>query len=192
MKRIVLNIFVVTGLVLLSSNSFAEWVTNDGFPLIGDSNAKKGGEIRYAVTSYPSTFRTHGPGTTTYLHSLMSSLVYQNLLGIHSNTLDFIPDLAEAWDIQADNMTFLFRLNPKARWEDGKPVTSEDVVFSWELITDPNTKDPYSADLFRRRFEKPEVIDQQTVKFIVRKLLAEKVMLLARRIIMLRSAEVTI
>ncbi len=166
MKGIVLKTFVLLSIIVLFvSNSFAEWQTNDDFPLVGDPNAKTGGEIRYAVNSYPSTFRVHGPGTTTVLHSLMSELVYQYLIGIHSNTLEFIPDLAEAWEIQEDNKTFLFRLNPKARWEDGKPVTPEDVVFSWELITDPNTKDPYSADLFSRRFEKPEIVDEHTVKF---------------------------
>ncbi len=167
---VVKAVILIVGILCVSSGSFAEWVTNSDFPVVGDSHAKQGGELRYAVTSYPSTFRIHGPGASTYLHSLMGGLVYQRLLGIHSNTLEFIPDLADAWEIQEDNKTFLFRLNPKARWEDGEPVTPEDVVFSWELITDPNTKDPYSAELFGKRFEKPEVVDEQTVKFVAKTL----------------------
>ncbi len=150
---------------LLVSQGLAEWVTKTDFPLIGDPHAKKGGTLRYAISSYPATFRTHGPNSNDAFITLMSGLVYQNLVSLHPNTLEFIPDLAEAWEIQDDKKTFLFRLNPKARWEDGKPVTPEDVVFSYEIIVDPKTEDPYGADLFTRLFEKPEIVDERTVKF---------------------------
>ncbi|MCP4402685.1 MAG: ABC transporter substrate-binding protein [bacterium] len=171
MKRVMFHLcIVVISLVLLPFNSFAEWSTNDDFPPIGDPNAKKGGSLRRAIISYPATFRQHGPSSGTVFISLMSSLVYQRLIGIHPNTLEFIPDLADAWEIQEDNKTFLFRINPKARWEDGQPVTPEDVVFSYELIVDPETKDPYSADLFSRLFEKPEIVDEHTVKFVAKTL----------------------
>ena len=125
------KMLVGIGIMLLcSSTCMAEWVTNDTFPLIGDPNAKKGGTFTYATTSYPATFRTHGPSANTVFNTLMSGLVYQSLVTIHPNTLEFIPSLAEAWEIQADNKTFLFRLNPQAKWADGQPVTPEDVVFS--------------------------------------------------------------
>jgi microcin C transport system substrate-binding protein len=101
---------------------------------------------------------------------MMAGLVYQNLLGMHSNTLEYVPDLAEAWEIQEDKKTFLFRLNPNARWADGEPVTAEDVVFSWELITDPDTQDPYSGEMFKRRFEKPEMLDERTIKVVAKDL----------------------
>ena len=171
MKRMMFYLcIVIISLILLPANNFAEWSSNDDFPPIGDPNARKGGTLRYAIISYPATFRLHGPSSNTVFISQMSSLVYQTLIEIHPNTLEFIPNLAEAWEIQEDNKTFLFRINPKARWEDGQPVTPEDVVFSYELVVDPETKDPYSADLFGRLFEKPEVIDEHTVKFIAKTL----------------------
>lgn len=166
-KLVLLLIILVC---LINSWSFAEWMVNTDFPLIGDSHAAKGGTVRYAIPSYPATFRIHGPSANTTFNSLMGGLVYQTLVRIHPNTLEMIPGLAEAWEIQEDNKTFLFRLNPEARWEDGHPVTPEDVVFSWELVTDPATKDPYSADLFSRMFEKPTIVDEQTVKFIAKTL----------------------
>ncbi len=175
MKRLVLRnggllVSIVVFVVLFSSYGFAEWERNEDFPLIGDPSAKKGGTLRYAIITYPATFRTHGPSSNTSFNSLMSGLVYQRLVTLHPNTLEFIPDLAEAWEIKDDKMTFLFRLNPKARWEDGKPVTPEDVIFSYELVVDPKTEDPYSADLFSRMFEKPEIVDEQTVKFVAKTL----------------------
>jgi microcin C transport system substrate-binding protein len=159
----------LVSMVLFASAGCAEWETNTDFSLIGDPAAQKGGTIRDAMISYPATFRVHGPSSNTTFNSTMSGLVYQTLIGIHPNTLEFIPDLAEVWEIKADNKTFSFRLNPKARWADGQPVTPEDVVFSWELVTDPEIKDPYSTELFSR-FEKPEIVDERTVKFVAKNL----------------------
>ena len=156
MKRFFSKIlgFLIVGVVMLgSSPGLAEWVSNKDFPLIGDPNAKKGGILRSTITSYPATFRTHGPSSHEAFISAMSGLVYQTLISVHPNTLEIIPNLAEAWEIKEDNKTFLFRLNPKARWEDGQPVTPEDVVFSWELVISPDIKDPQIADIFNR-FEK--------------------------------------
>ncbi len=117
-KLVLLLIILVC---LINSWSFAEWMVNTDFPLIGDSHAAKGGTVRYAIPSYPATFRIHGPSANTTFNSLMGGLVYQTLVRIHPNTLEMIPGLAEAWEIQEDNKTFLFRLNPEARWEDGAP-----------------------------------------------------------------------
>lgn len=169
LKNVLFLVSVVVSITLFSSHSFAEWQTGGEFPLIGDPNAKKGGTLRYAISTYPATFRTHGPSSHTAFISLMSGLVYQRLVTLHPNTLEFIPDLAEAWEIKEDKKTFLFRLNPKARWEDGKPVTPEDVVFSWELATDPETQDPQTADIYNG-FEKPEIVDERTVKFVAKSL----------------------
>src|SRR3954452_22590643 len=61
-----------------------------------------------------------------------------------------------------DNRTYVtFRLDPKARFADGKPVTAEDVLFSWELLRDkgrPNHRQYYS------KVAKDEAPDPLTVR----------------------------
>jgi peptide/nickel transport system substrate-binding protein len=55
-----------------------------------------------------------------------------------------------------------FRLDPKARFSDGQPVTAEDVVFSWALLRDhgrPNHRQYYSKVI------KAEAIDPLVVRF---------------------------
>jgi peptide/nickel transport system substrate-binding protein len=55
-----------------------------------------------------------------------------------------------------------FHLDPKARFADGKPVTAEDVVFSWALLRDkgrPNHRQYYS------KVAKAEATDTLTVRF---------------------------
>ncbi len=49
------------------------------------------------------------------------------------------PDLAESWDISPDGKVYTFHLVKNAKWHDGKPVTSADVVFSINRIkSDPS------------------------------------------------------
>jgi oligopeptide transport system substrate-binding protein len=41
------------------------------------------------------------------------------------------PDLAERWDVSPDGRTYTFHLRENAKFHNGRPVTSEDVLFSW-------------------------------------------------------------
>ena len=55
-----------------------------------------------------------------------------------------------------------FRLDPQARFSDGKPVTADDVLFSWELLRDkgrPNHRQYYS------KVARAEAPDPLTVRF---------------------------
>src|SRR5581483_597403 len=62
-----------------------------------------------------------------------------------------------------DARTFVtFTLNPAAHFSDGKPVTAEDVVFSWQLLRDhgrPNYRTYYA------KVAKAEALDARTVRF---------------------------
>jgi peptide/nickel transport system substrate-binding protein len=46
------------------------------------------------------------------------------------------PMLASAWH-RVDARTIDFTIDPRARWQDGVPVTAHDVVFTWSLETNP-------------------------------------------------------
>jgi peptide/nickel transport system substrate-binding protein len=55
-----------------------------------------------------------------------------------------------------------FRLDPRAHFSDGRPVTAEDVLFSWELLRDhgrPNHRQYYS------KVVKAQALDPLTVRF---------------------------
>src|SRR5262249_36517006 len=55
--------------------------------------------------------------------------------------------IAESVETDAARSFVTFTLNPAARFSDGKPVTPEDVVFSWQLLRDrgrPNHRIFYS------------------------------------------------
>jgi peptide/nickel transport system substrate-binding protein len=54
----------------------------------------------------------------------------------------FIPRLAQKWTWAPDSLSIAFSLDPRARFHDGKPVTANDVKYSFKLFTDPKAASP--------------------------------------------------
>ncbi len=49
------------------------------------------------------------------------------------------PDLASAWTVSSDGLTYTFTIRQQARFHDGTPLTATDVVWSWRRALDPDT-----------------------------------------------------
>lgn len=77
--------------------------------------------------------------------SAIASNIFNTLLKYNQN-LDLEGELAESWQVSADQKTITFKLKPNLSWADGKPLTSADVLFTWQLVTDEKTRSPYAAD----------------------------------------------
>jgi peptide/nickel transport system substrate-binding protein len=60
---------------------------------------------------------------------------------------NFVPLLARAWS-RRDSVTLVFDLDPRARWQDGVPVTARDVVFTMERARNRSVS-PRLADLLK-------------------------------------------
>jgi microcin C transport system substrate-binding protein len=130
------------------------WETNTDFDLIGDPRAIKGGILRDYALNFPGTLRMGGPEWNTSLNYTISSLVYESLVGLHPTTLKFLPAIATHWKTDPDKVTYRFRIDPNAKFSDGTPVTSEDVVASWVFYTDKTLQDLYFTTEYGR-LEKP-------------------------------------
>ena len=64
--------------------------------------------------------------------------MYDTLLGMPEIN-KFTPQLANSIDT-TDNQNFTIKLNEKAKWTDGKPITADDVVFTFNLIANPKVE----------------------------------------------------
>ena len=62
--------------------------------------------------------------------------------------VNVVPGIAESWNVGADGRTYEFVLRKDARWSDGVPITSADVVYSFQRIMDPATASPMASLLF--------------------------------------------
>ena len=56
--------------------------------------------------------------------------------------MNVIPDVAREWHVSADGRVYTFDLRYNAYFHNGDWVTTEDVVYSWERATDPETGSP--------------------------------------------------
>jgi peptide/nickel transport system substrate-binding protein len=97
-----------------------------------------------------------------YTHQEGNALMWEPLMyfGIFKN--EYIPWLATSIEYTNADFTVLqIKLNQKAKWSDGKPVTSKDVVFTFEGQL-KNAKLPYHA-AFEQFMESATAVDDLTV-----------------------------
>jgi oligopeptide transport system substrate-binding protein len=72
--------------------------------------------------------REYDPATT---HGSGDKLVYSGLVAFDPQ-LNLTPDIAETWDVSPDGRVYTFHLRENARFHDGRAVTAQDFVYSWE------------------------------------------------------------
>lgn len=105
--------------------------------------AETGGTLIDAMTGEPSGLIAMIAGESAA--SAIASNIFNSLLKYDKN-LELKGELAESWKISADQKTITFKLKPNMKWADGKALTSADVLFTWQLVTDDNTRTPYGSD----------------------------------------------
>src|SRR3990172_8721691 len=80
----------------------------------------------------------------------LDKLIFSGLMRFDDNGLP-IPDLAEAWAVSADGLTYTFVLRNGLQWHDGQPVGENDVLFTIGLMQDPEFPGaPDVANLWRK------------------------------------------
>jgi peptide/nickel transport system substrate-binding protein len=91
--------------------------------------------------------------------------IYNSLVTIDEN-LNYIPELAESWDVKDDGKTYIFHLRKGVKFHDGTDFDAEAVKFNFLRISgklDPEEK-PFAAPFFTA-VESVEPIDAHTVQF---------------------------
>eukprot|EP01036_Dinobryon_divergens_P017766 gene17766-24154_t len=74
----------------------------------------------------------------------------------------FYPLIAQSIETDANRSFVTFRVNPAARFSDGKPVTAHDIAFSFDLLKTkgrPNTRQSYA------KVDTVDVLDDLTIRF---------------------------
>jgi len=86
--------------------------------------------------------------------------------------------LAEEMLVAPDKGSITFRLDPKARFSNGDPVTSEDVKFSYETLTSPFVSPNYPTDY--AGVERAVVVDARTIRFDLKERTSDQIFKLGR------------
>ncbi len=89
-------------------------------------------------------------------------MMFRPLVGL-DRQLAIVPALAKSWTVSPDGLTYEFRLDPTATWDDGTRVTSDDVRFTIERIRDPKVHAASWSDSFEE-VAAIETPDAETVR----------------------------
>lgn len=124
-------------------------------------DAPQGGILRQAVVgSFDSLNPFIVKGSAGFN---VRTLMFESMMGRNwDEPFSLYGLLAESIDVSDDRSTFTFKLRPEAKFSDGSPVTSADVVWTMETLRDkgrPNFKNSYS------KVKTVETPDERTIIF---------------------------
>ncbi|HUQ98879.1 MAG TPA: peptide ABC transporter substrate-binding protein [Gemmatimonadaceae bacterium] len=120
-----------------------------GVSIPGDAS-DRGGTIVIATASDADAL--FPPAALTVEARQATELIYEYLAdaGPSMNTAGddgFVKELASGWVWSPDSSRISFTINPRAKWQDGQPVTSRDVAFSYDVYKDPAVASGMEEDL---------------------------------------------
>ncbi len=129
---------------------------------------KFGGEfISSTIGEGPKTFN---PFTSTdATSSTMADAMYDGLFTSNPMTGEVIPKLAKNLEIKGNK--YIIRLRKGIQWSDGKPITADDVLFTWKDIIFAGLGNTSTRDSMLIDGELPKIrkIDNYTVEFTIKK-----------------------
>ncbi len=75
----------------------------------------------------------------------VAGLLYTSPLE-YDKDFNIVKCAAEEWEVLEGGLFMRFRLKEGIVWQDGHPLTADDVTFTYNLMTDPKTPTAYAAD----------------------------------------------
>lgn len=94
----------------------------------------------------------------------VDSYIYESLIDLDNETLEPKPKLATSWDISKDYLQYTFHLRKDVPWQDGKPFTAKDVVYTYDQIMNPKV-DAGPARSYFKDIIRAEALNPYTVRF---------------------------
>ena len=133
-----------------------------GAPLIPADKPKPQGDVYVQRQSgAPSTLNYFA--TSEGLASRLARYSLEAMININPDEpTEVWPWLATGWEVSDDKLTYTYTLRQGVRFADGRPFTAKDVVFSFDVMRDPEVK----AQHLRSSFEEVqslEATDDHTV-----------------------------
>ena len=132
---------------------------------------ERGGEIIIGTINEPTTLNPIYP-------PFGKSIGVENLLflSLHGRNAEgkIVPQLATSWEYSEDFRSITYYLRKDVKWSDGKPVTAEDVKFTFDLIKNPNVGSPLASSL--RFIDSVKVVNPYMVCFYFRRVYADELL----------------
>ncbi len=121
---------------------------------------KEGGTYTEALIGQPKYINPLFSSTND-VDADLTSLVYSGLFH-YNDKRQLTPDLADSYTISQDKRVYDVKIRHDVRWSDGEPFTADDVLFTFELIQNPEVGSPLFSAFQGIKVEK---ISDDTIRF---------------------------
>jgi peptide/nickel transport system substrate-binding protein len=127
-------------------SSFAQKNGTTDFLRINNLSGIRGGNIVLAVSADPSSFNrmmaaASLPGVT------ITDRLSADLVHINRSSMQLEPSLATNWEPDITGRIYTIHLRRGVRFSDGSPFTADDVIFTFQALTDPKVQCPLAGQI---------------------------------------------
>ena len=173
--KVIFSSLLLIFLISCSSDSGEKNVdqfTNTSEKVLSENNNNivSVGKQLNVLYSDPPTLDPHRAQDSTSAGIILE--IYSGLVSLDTN-LQIIPDIAESWAISNDGMKYTFKLRDNAKFHNGKKITSEDFIWSFNRAANPATTSITAEDYLGDIVGVQDVIDGKTDKISGIKLIDE-------------------
>ena len=134
----------------------------------GSKSTSKSGVFKINLGQQPTTL--NALSSTGYYASQVQSYILESLLERDIDSYGWKPSLATKWEVSKDGLNYTFTIREGVKWHDGKPLTVEDVKFSFDAIMDKENrwKTAHSKPYYENIGE-AKVLDKNRIRFTAKK-----------------------
>lgn len=124
---------------------------------------KFGGRIVLSTIGEPKTFNPCNTKDAT--SSSMAGMLYDGLVSTNPRTGQVQPQLAKSFEVNGQD--YIIHLRHGIKWSDGKPITADDVIYTYNEIVFKGLGNPSTMDAMKVDGKLPELVklDDYIVKF---------------------------
>ncbi len=156
------TIIVLAGIIVLVA--FFSYIAEENRRIAGGPGEVPG-QLTLHTSEFPKSFNAFVDSTVDA--AAVFGLVYDNLMEIDYDTLEFKPLIAKEIETSADKKVFTIKIDPRAKWDDGRQIVADDILFTYETIMNPANQTSVQR-MFYSRFEPPTKNDNHAVIFKTR------------------------
>ncbi len=144
---LVVLLAIIAGIVGLPTLQTSAATTNTPSPTVGSTASRpyREGILGRPVSVSPFSARTQADRDLVAL--IFAGLVRNGPSG------SLVPDLADRWSVDATGAVWTFHLRDGAIWQDGEPVTADDVAFTIRTLQDPAYTGPGASSWYGVKVE---------------------------------------
>lgn len=149
-KRITFLVFIVFALILSSC------VKEKKIEISGE----KGATIVIGVPEEPSKLNPLYPPLSGENYIVNNLFLPLHEIGPDG---DIVPVLASSWEYGENMKSITYYLKKNLKWSDGRPITADDIVFTFNAMKDPKNAYPNLSQI--QYIKNVEKINDYTVRF---------------------------